>query len=153
MGALVRAQNGSRSAPNGEPGGDVRERCRATPPDAPFIIHVGEGIDAAAAAELPRLEASGCVWRQHGDRARRRLVARELAAGPARRCRPGLVPGVEPVPVRTHRPGAGVPRLGPHRADHVCLGSDSRLTGARDLLDELHVAATAACRPRRCCAW
>src|SRR5882724_2150925 len=36
----------------GELGGAVRDRCLATPPDAPFIVHVGEGLDACAASEL-----------------------------------------------------------------------------------------------------
>ena len=45
----------------GEPGGASRARCRATPADAPFIVHVAEGVDEEARGELPRLEALGCL--------------------------------------------------------------------------------------------
>src|SRR5262249_59706488 len=45
----------------GEPGGDVAARSRATPSDAPFMVHLAEGVDEAAGGELPRLEALGCL--------------------------------------------------------------------------------------------
>src|SRR5262249_60984255 len=45
----------------GEPGGDVAARSRATPSDAPFMLHLAEGVDEAAGGELPRLEALGCL--------------------------------------------------------------------------------------------
>ncbi len=45
----------------GEPGGDVAERFRSTPPDAPFMVHLAEGTDEAAWGELPRLESLGCL--------------------------------------------------------------------------------------------
>src|SRR5262249_4814469 len=45
----------------GEPGGDVAQRWRRTPADAPFFVHLAEGVDAAAAAELGRLHALGCL--------------------------------------------------------------------------------------------
>ena len=34
----------------GEPGGDVAARWRATPADAPFIVHLAEGVDDARTA-------------------------------------------------------------------------------------------------------
>src|SRR5262249_32619148 len=45
----------------GEPGGDIAARSRATPVDAPFMLHLAEGIDDAASGELPRLGALGCL--------------------------------------------------------------------------------------------
>ena len=121
---------------HGEPGGDVLYRCRTTPSDRPFIVHAAEGVDAAAAAEFDRMDALGCVRPNtvivHGvaldARACRRLVA----------CGGGLVwcPVSnqflfgQTAPVRALLDAAqGRPA--------VCLGTDSRLTGARDLLEEL----------------
>ena len=45
----------------GEPGGEVARRWQATPADAPFVLHLAEGVDEAARGELPRLEALGCL--------------------------------------------------------------------------------------------
>lgn len=128
---------------HGEPGGNIRERCLATPSDAPFIVHVAEGTDAAAADEIGRLEALGCLRPNtvlvHG-------VAITLDAWiRIVRCGAGLVwcPASNmflfgrTAPVR-HLLDAS------SSAAHVCLGSDSRVTGARDLLDEMRAAADAA---------
>ena len=125
----------------GEPGGDVRERYQATPPDAPFLIHIGEGIDARAAGELPRLQASGCVAANtvmvHGVAWSLENWQQVLRAGA----------GLVWCPASNRFLFGHTARVrdfldwDPVSADHVCLGSDSRLTGARDLLDELHVAA------------
>jgi cytosine/adenosine deaminase-related metal-dependent hydrolase len=128
----------------GEPGGRVRDRCLATPPGVPFIVHLGEGTDAAAAGELPRLDALGCL-----------------------RDNTVIVHGVALTPDGWNRvttTGAGLVwcpasnaflfgRTVPIRelldatssaCAHVCLGSDSRVTGSRDLLDEMRAAAAAA---------
>jgi cytosine/adenosine deaminase-related metal-dependent hydrolase len=127
---------------NGEPGGDVRERYHATPADAPFLIHIGEGIDARAAGELPRLQASGCVGANtvmvHGVAWSLENWQQVLRAGA----------GLVWCPASNRFLFGHTARVrdfldwDPISADHVCLGSDSRLTGGRDLLDELHVAAT-----------
>jgi cytosine/adenosine deaminase-related metal-dependent hydrolase len=42
-------------------GGDVRARFEATPAGAPFVIHLGEGTDAGAAAEIYRLYELGAM--------------------------------------------------------------------------------------------
>src|SRR4029077_14663736 len=55
--SLEREPAGAR----GEPGGDVARRWRATAADAPFMVHLAEGVDADASGELPRLEALGCL--------------------------------------------------------------------------------------------
>ena len=135
------ALEGQPVGARGERGPDVRAACAATPPGRPFIVHAAEGIDADAAAELPRLEALGCL-------------------------RPNtvLVHGVAITPLgwrRALRSGAGMVwcpasnqflfgetaavrallDLSPASWAHLALGTDSRLTGAGDLLDELRAAA------------
>jgi hypothetical protein len=40
---------------------DVRARFEATPPGAPFVIHLGEGTDASAAGEIFRLHELGAL--------------------------------------------------------------------------------------------
>jgi len=113
----------------------VRQSHAATPSGTPWFIHAGEGGDTAAREELPRLIALGVlepntvlvhgVAFDAGDRAR--LVER----------RAGLV----------WCPGSNHFLLG--RSAEVrelihegllALGSDSRLSGERDLLDELRFA-------------
>ena len=124
----------------GEPGGDVAARSQATPSDAPFMVHLAEGVDAAARGELPRLEALGCLKTNtvivHGvaiDGNGWRRVARAGA---------GLV----------WCPASNVFLFGETAGVHeliasadgarvtVALGTDSRVTGSRDLLDELRAA-------------
>ena len=135
--ALERQPAGAR----GEPGGIVTQRWRRTPAAEPFFVHLGEGIDADARAELSHLDESGCLARNtaivHG-------VAidvdgfRRMAAQGA-----GLV----------WCPASNLFLLGrtaPVRAAmsvgcRVALGTDSRLTGANDLLDELRVARDTGC--------
>jgi len=121
------------AAPFGPP---VIEGFKATPPGAPFVIHLAEGTDTIARGELARLDALGC-----------------LAANTV------LVHGVGLSPDDIDRivaQGAGVvwcpssnlallgATLAPRRLFEVgrlALGTDSRLSGARDLLDELGGAA------------
>jgi cytosine/adenosine deaminase-related metal-dependent hydrolase len=128
----------------GEPGGEIAARWRATPADAPFMVHLAEGVDAAACGELARLEALGCLQPNtvlvHGvaiDDVGWQRVAR---AGAGMVWCPasnvflfGRTPNVRAL---LDRNGGG-PR--------IALGTDSRITGSRDLLEELRVArATAA---------
>ena len=128
----------------GEPGGDISARYQATSSDAPFIVHVAEGVDTAAAAEIDRLDALGCLRENtllvHGV-AMTALEWRRVVARGA-----GLVwcPASNQflfgrtVPVRQFLDDSD------RAAAHICLGSDSRVTGARDLLEELRVAASLA---------
>jgi cytosine/adenosine deaminase-related metal-dependent hydrolase len=131
----------------GEPGGDVGARWRATPPNAPFLVHLAEGVDDDACGELPRLEALGCLKPNtvivHGvaiDENGWRRVARAgaglvwcpasnvfLFGRTALIC--PLIAGVEEARVT------------------VALGTDSRLTGSLDLLDELRAARRAEPMP------
>ena len=114
----------------------VRAAYRSTPSDTPWIIHAAEGVDAEAAAEFDRLEALGCVGSNtllvHGvalDEARR---ARLAAAGA------GLIwcPSSN---LRLFGATAAVADL--VSCGRVALGTDSRLSGSRDLLDEIRVAS------------
>ncbi|MBI3492808.1 MAG: amidohydrolase family protein [Acidobacteria bacterium] len=128
----------------GEHGGDVAGRWRATPPDLPFFVHLAEGVDVEARSELPRLEALGCVASNtaivHGvaiDGDEWPRVARHGA---------GLVwcPASnvflfgQTAAVRQALDGDGASR------PTIALATDSRLTGSRDLLDELRAARAAA---------
>jgi cytosine/adenosine deaminase-related metal-dependent hydrolase len=126
---------------HGETGGDVRKRCLATPSNVPFMIHVGEGVDAAAANELPRLEELGCLRRNtvlvHGVALTEKDWERVVAAGAS------LVwcPASNAFLFRRTAPVRQFLDAPESASAHVCLGSDSRVTGARDLLEELRAAA------------
>jgi cytosine/adenosine deaminase-related metal-dependent hydrolase len=125
---------------HGEPGGDVRERCLATPPTVPFMIHAGEGVDDAAVRELARLEELGCLRRNtvlvHGVALTPRDWERVVASGAS------LVwcPASNAFLFRRTAPVRHFLDAPDGASAHVCLGSDSRVTGARDLLDELRAA-------------
>lgn len=139
--ALERLPAGAR----GEPGGEIVQRWRRTSAEVPFMVHLGEGVDVAAASELTRLEALGCLGPNtvliHGVAFDADDMRRVAAAGAALVWCPasnlflfGRTACVRPL---IDRPAGG------ERC--VALGSDSRLTGARDLLDELRVAAETRC--------
>jgi len=114
---------------------EVRDSNRRTPPDWPWIIHAAEGTDAAAANEFDRLDELGCLRPNtvivHGialDAGRRMRLDRASA---------GLVwcPSSN---LRLFGRTAEVDWLA--QRGRVVLGTDSRLSGARDLLAELRVA-------------
>jgi cytosine/adenosine deaminase-related metal-dependent hydrolase len=107
----------------------------ATPVDRPWMIHLAEGTDATARAELSQLDALGCLASNsvlvHGVGLRERDIDRVIEAGAA----------VVWCPT-SNRNLLGC-TLDPRRlqaAGRLALGSDSRLSGARDLLDELRSA-------------
>jgi cytosine/adenosine deaminase-related metal-dependent hydrolase/ubiquinone/menaquinone biosynthesis C-methylase UbiE len=114
---------------------DVQCAFQATPPGAPFVVHLGEGTDAASAAELEELDHLGLLGPQtvivHGvalTSAQRRLLRQRGAA---------LV----------WCPSSNLFTLGrTHSADElnecgrVALGTDSALTGQGNLRDEIGVA-------------
>jgi cytosine/adenosine deaminase-related metal-dependent hydrolase len=126
----------------GEAGGDVASRHRSTPAAVPFFVHVAEGIDADAAGELQRLESLGCL--------RPNLVLiHGLAMTPAdwRRARErgaGLVwcPGSNHFLFdRTARVREFLDQAAEQSPARIGLGTDSRLSGRSDLLDEARAAA------------
>lgn len=122
----------------GEAGGDVQERFRGTPSNMPFFVHVAEGVDLAAHAELARLEEIGCLASNtvavHGvafDATGWRRIARAGASVvwcPASNV--FLFGETIDVKRATQLPVA----------QRIVIGTDSRLTGSRDLLDELRMA-------------
>lgn len=114
---------------------EVRDSYRSTPPDQPWIIHAAEGTDQESAQEFDRLEELGCVRSNT-------LIVHGIALDSERRA-------------RLDRTGAGLVwcpssnlMLFGQTADvewlaqrgRVALGTDSRLSGGRDLLEELRVA-------------
>jgi cytosine/adenosine deaminase-related metal-dependent hydrolase len=114
----------------------VTESYRATPAAWPWIVHAAEGQNAEAAAEFERLDTLGCLGPNtllvHGialDRAQR---TRLLAAGASLVWCPSSN-------LRLFGKTAHVADL--MAGNRVALGTDSRLSGARDLLDELQLAA------------
>jgi cytosine/adenosine deaminase-related metal-dependent hydrolase len=108
---------------------------RETPRDAPWFIHAGEGVSEAMARELDVLEGAGCLT------ANARLIhCVAFGAYPCRRISAAGA-GVIWCPAsndflfgRTLRSRELI------EGGRVALGSDSRLTGSRDLLEELRAA-------------
>ncbi len=129
----------------GEKGGSVEQRWRRTSADAPFFVHLAEGVDEEARQELPRLASRGCLAPNtvvvHGvaidtEGFRRMADARAgLVWCPAS----NLFLFGRTAAVRAFRNADRA------RAASIALGSDSRLTGAADLLDELRVARASRC--------
>ena len=114
----------------------VAKACRRTPPGWPWIIHAAEGTDVEAAGELGRLDALGCL------RANTVLVhgVGLTAAGRARLLETGG--GLVWCPASNEFMLGATVKLGELRqAGRVALASNSRLSGSRDLLDELRCAA------------
>jgi cytosine/adenosine deaminase-related metal-dependent hydrolase len=117
-------------------GPPVRESFLATPSDIPWIIHLAEGTDDVAQAELARLDAMGCLNANtiivHGAGLSDADVDRVIERG------------AHVVWCPSSNLGMLGRTLDPRRlanAGRLALGTDSRLTGSRDLLSELQVAA------------
>lgn len=123
----------------GRYGPTVAEGLAATPEGARFFVHLAEGTDEEAAGELARLDALGGLGPStvlvHGVGLTPSGVERVLARGAAVAWCPAsnirvLGATLDPRPL-----------LG---AERLALGTDSRLSGAFDLLEELAVARRAA---------
>jgi cytosine/adenosine deaminase-related metal-dependent hydrolase len=114
----------------------------ATPADRPWIIHAAEGLNEAAAAEFDRLDALGCL-------AANTLLVHGIALDGSRRTR--LIEagaGLVWCPASNlHLFGSTAAVADLVAADRVALGTDSRLSGSRDLLTELTVAAGLGMQP------
>ena len=113
-------------------GPPVRESFAATSADQPWMIHLAEGTDAVARAELSQLAQLGCLAANtvliHGVGLGEADIERVIGAGAA----------VVWCPTSNRtllRESLDPQRL--HAAGRLTLGSDSRLSGARDLLEEL----------------
>lgn len=103
-------------------------------------MHVAEGSDAAASTEASRLDALGCLHANtvlvHGTG----IEADQWKLICARRA--GLVwcPASNVFLLGRTLDPHHLEQLVPRSLDRIALGTDSRLTGSRDLLDELRVA-------------
>jgi cytosine/adenosine deaminase-related metal-dependent hydrolase len=108
---------------------------QANPVAWPWIIHAAEGSDDAAASEFERLDALGCI-------AANTLIVHGIALSHAQRQRL-----VEAGAGLIWCPASNLHLFGETADVHdliehgrVALGTDSRLSGSRDLLQELKVA-------------
>ncbi|HZR23385.1 MAG TPA: amidohydrolase family protein [Vicinamibacterales bacterium] len=126
-------QDGPAGA-RGEPGGNIRSAFEATPHDAPFFVHLGEGVDAAAHDELRKLAQLGALVERtvlvHGVAIDRRGWRRVADAGASLVWCPASNNFLFGQTIDFTRFVGG----------NVALGTDSRLTGSRDLLEELRIA-------------
>jgi len=118
-------------------GQDVKGAFRATPPDAPFFIHLGEGVDTRSRNEVFKLDRIGCLSRRtvliHAvglDAAGWALVQQRGAAA-------------------VWCPSSNLFTLGrtidvsvAEANRRIILGSDSPLTSTGDLLDEMAFACS-----------
>lgn len=116
-------------------GDKVANSYRRTPHDWPWIIHLAEGIDEAAAAELTRLQALQCLHANtvlvHGVGFTTADQVRVIDSGGA----------LVWCPSSNQFLFGETANVAPFAAAHrVALGSDSRLSGERDLLAELKIA-------------
>lgn len=116
-------------------GDAVAQSHQQTPADWPWMIHAGEGVDEAARAELDTFHRLGCLSPNtvfiHGVAFCPAAAERVLRAGA------GLV--WCPSSNRFLFDATADVRAFDD-ADRLALGSDSRLSGERDLLDELRAA-------------
>ena len=128
-------QNFAFSHSLGIDGDRVARVHRSTPATWPWIVHAAEGTDAAAAAEITMLEDLGCLAPNtvlvHGVALSPGLAQQVIARGTALVWCPtsneflfGSTADVRPF----------------DEAGLLALGSDSRLSGEGDLLDEIRAA-------------
>jgi cytosine/adenosine deaminase-related metal-dependent hydrolase len=116
-------------------GDAVAASHHGTPPSWPWMIHAAEGVDDSARAELDRFDRLGCLTPNtvfiHGVAFGDTAADRVITAGA----------GLVWCPSSNHflfERTADVRAF--DDADRLALGSDSRLSGERDLLDELKAA-------------
>lgn len=120
-------------------GPDVRTSFQATAARRRWFIHLAEGIDDTAARELRELETLGCLQANtvliHGVGLTDADIARVIEVGAA------LVwcPASNLTILGQTLSAARLRRL--FAAGRLALGTDSRLSGAPDLLEELKVAS------------
>jgi len=121
------------------PAAEIAAAHAATPPGRPWIVHAGEGVDAAAAGEFTRLEALGCIDA-------RTLLVHALAFD-ARQLRRLVAVGAGVIwcpASNLYLFGCTLDPMALLEAGRLALGSDSRISGSRDLLEELEDARHAA---------
>ncbi|WP_130618516.1 amidohydrolase family protein [Dyella amyloliquefaciens] len=133
--ALVRGHGWSYALGWPSYGPPVKDSFAATPPDKPWMIHLAEGTDEAAQSELSLLDQLGCLAANsvliHGVGLHERDIERIVEVGASVVWCPSS---------NLNLLGATLEPRRLHAAGCLTLGTDSRLSGARDLLEELHVA-------------
>ena len=126
-------------------GPPVQQSFAETPPGQPWMIHLAEGTDETARSELAKLDALGCLAPNsvliHGVGLRDADIERIIEVGAAVVWCPSsnlALLGATLDPQRLQAAGC------------LMLGTDSRLSGSRDLLEEMRVAhAQSALTPRQ----
>jgi cytosine/adenosine deaminase-related metal-dependent hydrolase len=107
-----------------------------TPSTNPWFIHLAEGVDGVAGGELGVLEDVGCLSQNtvivHGVGLTHHDIQRVVDSGASVVWCPSSNLGMF---------GRTLDSTHAFDAGRVGLGTDSRLTGARDLLEELGIAA------------
>ena len=119
-------------------GPSMVESYMATPKDTLWFIHLAEGVDDVAAGELRMLDALGCLQANtvviHGVGLSDADIALIIERG-------AHVVWCPSSNLRLFGQTISAPRLRRlFAAGLLAIGTDSRLTGAHDLLDELRVA-------------
>jgi cytosine/adenosine deaminase-related metal-dependent hydrolase len=121
---------------------DLAERFRQTPSDWPFVVHLAEGTDRAARREIFALDAMGALDSRtilvHAvglDKSGLALVKRKKASIVWCPSSNDFLLGKTLDP-KTRRSGID-----------IALGSDSAVTAAGDLLDELRIARELGATP------
>lgn len=106
-----------------------------TPPDRPWIVHAAEGVDEEAHGELATLRRLGCV------------DGRTVLVHGVGLCHAGAAAAIDAGAGLVWCPTSNQWLFGATAdvrqfddADRLALGSDSRLSGAGDLLDEIRAA-------------
>ncbi len=114
----------------------VRRSYRSTPIDRPWVVHAAEGLDEEAANEFERLDALGCVGANT-------LIVHGIALSRSQRARLGAAgAGLIWCPSSNLSLFGATAEVGDLIGlGRVLLGTDSRLSGARDLLEELRLVA------------
>jgi cytosine/adenosine deaminase-related metal-dependent hydrolase len=113
-------------------GGDLIEARRATPQNAPFIVHASEGVDARAQQEILALDRLGVLDANavlvHG------LAMDDAGIAVMQERRASLIV----CPSSNHFLFRKLPSSKSiHKIENTSLGSDSPITGIGDLLDEI----------------
>lgn len=112
------------------------ESLKRTPKDWPWIIHAAEGVDEEAREEFWQLDRLGCL------RANTLLVHGVALGAPERHRLSAASSGLIWCPSSNlHLFGRTADVAELIGQGRVALGTDSRLTGGRDLLEELRTAA------------
>jgi cytosine/adenosine deaminase-related metal-dependent hydrolase len=129
---------------SGEPGPHIATAFAKTPRGAPFLIHLGEGHDRSAQTELERLAALACLRENT-------VLVHGVGLSPedwstVHRAGAGLVwcPASNRFLLGRTAPIGAFFEREPDSRSSVAIGTDSRLSGARDLLDELREARASA---------